>query len=48
MPRWDDNDVWHPKVINKTLQQINDYENNNKYCQKPKNLRAYFLASVEI
>ena len=36
MPRCDDKDVFHPKVINKTLQQITDYESNNKYSQNPK------------
>ena len=35
MPRWDDNNVCHPKVINKSIQQFN-YENNNKYSQSPK------------
>ena len=36
MPLWDNNDVCHPKVISKTLQQITDYENNNKISQNPK------------
>ena len=36
MPRWDVNNVCHPKFINKTLQQITDHEDNNKYNEKPK------------
>ena len=34
MPSWDKTDVCHPNGINKTLQQITDYENNNS--QNPK------------
>ena len=34
MPRWDKNDVCHPNGINKSLQQITDYENNNKFSQR--------------
>ena len=37
MPRWNDNNVCLPTVINKTLQQIADFDNNNKYSQNPKN-----------
>ena len=36
MPRLDEKDVFHLKLINKTLQQITDYENKNKYSQNPK------------
>ena len=36
MPRWDKNNVCHPNRMNKTLQQISDYENNNKYSQNSK------------
>ena len=36
MPRLDDNDNWFSYVINKTLQQVIDYENNSKYRQNPK------------
>ena len=37
MPRWDKNNICLPKVINKILQQITDYEKNNKYSQNQKN-----------
>ena len=36
MPRWDNNNVCHPNGINKKLQQITDYEINNKCSQNPK------------
>ena len=37
MPRGcDDKDVCHSKFINKTLQQVIDYGNNNKNRQNPK------------
>ena len=37
MPRWDNKCVCHSNFINQTLQQIIDYENNNKDRKKPKN-----------
>ena len=36
MPRWDDNNVLHSQFIDKTLHQVTDYENSNKYRQNPK------------
>ena len=36
MPRCEDKDVCHSKVINKTLQHVIDYENNNNYRLNPK------------
>ena len=36
MLRCDDKDVCHSKIINKTLQNVIKYENNNKYRQNPK------------
>ena len=36
MPRWDNKFVSYSCFINETLQQVIDYEDNNKDCQKPK------------
>ena len=35
MPRGDNKFVCQSYFINKTLQQVNDYENNNRERQKP-------------
>ena len=36
MPRWDNKFVCQNYFINKTLQQVIDYENDNRDRQKPK------------
>ena len=37
MSRCDNKDVCHSNIINKTIQNVIDYENNNKYRQNKKN-----------
>ena len=36
MPPWDKHDAFQSLVINMSLQQVSDYENNNKYRKNPK------------
>ena len=36
MSRCDNKDVCHSNIINKTIQNVIDYENNNKYKQNKK------------
>ena len=36
LPRWDENGFCHSYVINMALQQVTNYENNNKYGKNQK------------
>ena len=36
MPRSDGNIICHAEVISQALEQVTDYENNNRYRQNPK------------
>ena len=40
MPRWGDNKIFHPEVINKTLQQTPDYEKKQQIQSNSKEKSA--------